>query len=46
MTSSEAFLRQRKTTSDIPDPTSSGSFENEPRKEEVVWGKTPGGEGV
>jgi len=46
MASSEVFLRQRKATSDAPDSTFGGdSSENEPRKEEVVWGKTPGGDG-
>jgi hypothetical protein len=45
MASSEGFLRQRKAT-DTPDPTIGDSSENEPRKEEVVWGKTPGGHGA
>jgi hypothetical protein len=46
MASSEGFLRQRKPTSEIPDPTNGDASETEPRKEEIVWGKTPGGEGV
>ncbi|KAF8970716.1 phosphatidylethanolamine N-methyltransferase [Flammula alnicola] len=52
MPSSEGFLRQRKSASDpatddstLPAESSGGTLDNEEtRKEEVVWGKTPGGE--
>ena len=45
MKPSKSFLRQRKTSSATAIVESKGDAV-EQRREEVVWGKTPGGEGI
>ena len=51
MKPSKSFLRQRKTSSATRLAESNGDAteqqqEGRERREEVVWGKTPGGEGI
>ena len=53
MKPSKSFLRQRKASSGTALAESSGDTAEHPqnasdreRREEVVWGKTPGGEGI
>lgn len=42
---SSSFLRQRNTGTNKEVPVPDDSVESLPRRDEIVWGKTPGGEG-